>query len=123
MVFEGHSNLIQAVETIEIRGTYAESLNFYSGMALVIGQKTIALYKNVPSIHDELGNGLISMATIPDQYTLDIDETPWVCEHQSGFVGFGNGLALLILPNAIRLYESKKQALKNSNVLSELTFT
>lgn len=122
MVFEGSSNLIESVESIEINGLYAESLVFYDGKALVIDQKSIALYKDTRAIQDELGNGLISMSAIPSPYMLDTTQTPWVSGHRSGFIGLTNECVLLILPNAIRLYESKQHALHNTNALSELSF-
>lgn len=120
MVFEGSNQVIQHVEPVELNGEYAELLSMFDGKVIAIDRKSIALFKSRASISDALGNGLINLVTLPEAHTFDPGSTPWVCERQSGFVGFANGYALLILPRAVRLFPGKKDALHNTRCIVEL---
>jgi len=123
MLLEGNSNLIAKIESQVIAQRPAEFLHFHDSKVLVITQDTLALYKSLSSITDPLGNGLISLQTLPSGQLFSPPQGPWAIEHTAGFIGLSDGKALLILPIAIRLYKNKEDALRNREILVELPLT
>lgn len=123
MLIEGSSDIVQHVHTRELNGHYVELIELHSGQVIALGAHSIALYKSLTAVGDPLGNGLVHSVDIPTTHHLNEDKAPWVQSHTAGFVGLENGMALLILPNDIKLYEGKASALRNHKALCELTLT
>lgn len=128
MLLESNTNMVQSVEPSNLPSasdgvSYIEILHFVDDKALVISHNAIALYRDASAISDPLGNGLIQMSTFPQGLRFSPDNTPWVIHHVSGFIELVNHHIVLILPNAIRLYSSKEDALKNRNIIVELPFS
>ncbi len=120
MLSEGKANIIKSIERAELSGQTVEILHFFSGQALVLAHQAIAFYNDAAAIEDPLGKGLISMAELPAGRGLPETEPHWVAEHAAGFVGLFDGRVILILPNAIRLFADKSDALRNRNLMVEL---
>lgn len=114
MIIEGSANLVNRVETLTLQAQYVEALILQNGRVIAISETAIALFKDYHTMQDPLGNSLLALETIPESHTFDLSAIPWVATHQAGFVEFSNGMGLLILPNDVRLYANKQDALKNN---------
>jgi len=127
MLIDSSTNMVESVEARYITSSsgdkyYAEILHFVGGKVLVISHNAIALYKSAAAISDPLGNGIIKLATLPDTIRFNMSDTPWVVRHISGFIELIDQYIILILPNSIRLYRGKEDALRNSNIILDLPF-
>lgn len=120
MLIEGSSDIVASIQTSEINGQYVELIALRSGQVIALSAQAMTLYKNVAAVGDPLGNGLIHSVDIPTAHHLDESTKPWVMSHSAGFVGLSNTMALLLLPNDIKLYDSKESALYNRAALSTL---
>lgn len=118
MLLEGSSDIIRHIERSVINSQQLEVLHLSNSKVLVIGETTLALYKNSRSIADPLGNGLIQMMNI-ENFSFDI-QNPVVLEHRAGYVGLAKDQVLLILPNAVKLFRSKTDALQGANSICTL---
>lgn len=118
MIIEGSSNIIDHVERSEINSQTLELLHLVDNKVIVLSANTIALYRDATSVSDPLGNGLIGMASI-EGHSLEMAE-PVVVEHKSGYVGLAKDQVLLILPNAIKLFQNKVDALQGANAICML---
>lgn len=123
MLNEGTSDLIASVERSQIKGQYMELLVLFDGRVIALSSSAIALYRDTASVADALGNGLTQLCEIPQVHALDKQSTPWVSQVTAGFVGFHNGMALLILPNDVRLYCDNASALRNENPILAMPLT
>lgn len=103
-----------------VNGQHVEILVLQSGHALAISTSSLSLYRNKSFIGDPLGNGLLHSADIPGDLVLQDSILPWVNKVQAGFIGLSNKLVILVLPNEIKLYRNKKDALINDNMLAAL---
>lgn len=117
---EGRVNVVSSVSTSQVNGQYIELLNLYDGRVVALSCNAIALYKNTDAVQDILGNGCLQIAEIPENHQLDSGLTPWVKETNAGYVGLNNDMVILILPNDIRLYLNKKDALNNFKAIASL---
>lgn len=117
---EGSSNIIETVNCTQLGGHYVEILQFFNGKALVLDQHAIAIYKSAEAVADPLGNGLIDCVDMTGKPWLSVEDAPWVLSHRAGFIGLKKDLCLLILPQDIRVYTSKQDALLNKNVVASL---
>lgn len=115
MIIEGSANLVKRVETLTLQSQYIEALILQNERVIAISEAAIALFKDFNAMQDPLGNALIVIETIPEEKQFSATTTPWVASHQAGFVELSNGMGLLILPNDVRLYDSKEDALSNTN--------
>ena len=118
MILEGSSNIIQRIERSIINSQQLELLYLSNHKVLAIGESSLALYKDMQSISDPLGNGLLHMANI-ENFRFEI-ENPVVLEHRAGYVGLAKEQVLLILPNAVKLFHSKNDALQGANSICTL---
>lgn len=121
MLIEENSDIIKnwRADTL-YNGEYIELCTFKDGKVLVISSNTLSLLKNENFLNDELGNGLIAQASIPEAMALG--STPWVNKIKAGFIGFNDEKAILIMPNSITLFTNSLDALHNKNVLCQLSF-
>ena len=121
MVIEGNSDIIVRCEFFtDTKAGPCQWLTFRNGFVLVIHQSFMALYKDVQSINDPLGNGLKVMVDIPQEHTLQRTEDGFVQEFSAGFVGLADEKAILITPNDIQLFVHKLDALHNRNEIVRL---
>lgn len=121
MVIEGNSDIIVRCEFFnESTVQPAQWLTFRNGFVLVIQATFMALYKNIESINDPLGNGLKAMVDIPAEQTLGFSEQGFVEEFSAGFVGLVGEKAILITPNDIQLFPNKMDALHNRHEIVRL---
>ncbi|VUD59118.1 hypothetical protein TDB9533_02595 [Thalassocella blandensis] len=118
MLLEGSSDIVRHIERSVINAQQIEILHLSNSTVLVIGEKSLALYKDSRSISDPLGNGLIQLVNI-ENFSFDIDH-PVVLEHRAGYVGLAREQVLLILPNAVKLFRSKSDALQGANSICTL---
>ncbi len=123
MLGEGNSDLISTIERSHIKGQYMELLVLFDGRVIALSSTAIALYRDTESVADALGNGLIQLCEIPQEFSLSKLTTPWVSRHTAGFVGFHSGMVLLILPNDVKLYSDNTSALKNENPILAMPLT
>ena len=121
MVIEGNSDIIVRCEYFpDSSSGPCQWLTFRNGFVLVTHAKFMALYKDVQSIGDPLGNGLKAMVDIPKDQTLQYTEQGFVQEFSAGFVGLADEKAILITPNDIQLFQHKLDALHNRNEIVRL---
>ncbi len=120
MLIEDSSDIVDSIQAREINGHYVELIALRSGQVIALSAQAITLYRNSAAVGDPLGNGLIHSVDIPAAHHLNEASAPWVQSHSAGFVGLSNAMALLLLPNDIKLYDSKESALHNRAALSTL---
>lgn len=120
MVIEGNSDIVVRCEFQAQASQPSQWLTFRNGFVLVLQANVMALYKNVESINDPLGNGLKAMVDIPAEQTLQHEEIGFVREYSAGFVGLVDDKAILITPNDIQLFENKTDALHNRDEIARL---
>ena len=65
-----------------------------------------------------LAGGMVRNEAFADGRML---QPPFIEEHRAGFVGLTDGLAMLIGLNDVRMYPSKDDALRNQNMICELS--
>ncbi len=118
MLLEGSSDIVANVERREIKSQMMELVFLNDQKVLAIAKDSLALYKDVDAISDPLGNGLICMANL-EEIEFNMDE-PVVLTHRSGFIGLVQDKVLLILPNAIKLFHNKEDALQGQKVVCSL---
>lgn len=91
-------------------------LHFHQGMVLLVGGDAVALYRDITAVDDPLANGLIGYEALPLELAPTWhDDSGFVREHQSGYVGLHGGAVLFIRPDGIALYASGQDALRNIN--------
>jgi hypothetical protein len=121
MVIEGNSDIIVRCEFFnENTAQPSQWLTFRNGFVLVVQSTFMALYKNIESINDPLGNGLKAMVDIPAEHVLEFSQQGFVEEFSAGFVGLVGEKAILITPNDIQLFPHKMDALHNRNEIVRL---
>ncbi|MFL0810216.1 MAG: hypothetical protein K6L76_07365 [Agarilytica sp.] len=120
MTIHSSAELIEQAAPKTIKGERIEVLTLKSGQAIALSHSAIALYRNASDIGDPLGNGLLYTADIPEAYFLKLESAPWVKKVQSGYIGLDGELALLVLPNEVKLYRNNHDALKNIAPLASL---
>ncbi len=117
MIIEGSANLVNRLETLSLQSQYVEALVLQNGRVIAISESAIALFKDFDTMQDPLGNSLLAIEAIPEAHQFECSASPWVSKHQAGFVEFSNGMGLLILPNDVRLYANRHDALKNHDAI------
>ncbi len=122
MILEGNSEIIQHCKTVNLKANVlATIVEFTNGTCLVITCNNIAIYKDLCSTEDPLGNGLIDQVDIPEFQTPDF-ETGFVKSYQAGFIKLIDERAILIMPSHIQLFSSNIDALNNQNEIAKLNF-
>ncbi len=122
MLQEGSASIVKDVETTRLNNRHIEIMTFHDGRAIALSSNAVGIYRDRATVLDPLGNGLINLVDIPKQYCFHENDAPWVQEHKAGFVQLHKGLSLLILPNDIRLYRNKDDALRNTNPILTIAF-
>lgn len=124
MVIEGNSDIVVRCEyKRDELNQAAQWLTFRNGFVLILQPSFMALYKDVQSIHDPLGNGLKAMVDIPETFALHETNNGFVSSFSAGFVGLADDKAILITPNDIQLFANKTDALHNRDEIARLALT
>lgn len=120
MVIESSSDLIRSWHTVILAdGRSAAEAELINGNALVISDDGIALFRKPNDCVNPLSGGLIRHAAFPAN--LPVPVSPFIERHRAGFVGLTGGLALLIGLNELRMYSNPEDALRNRDILLELS--
>ncbi|MEE2749616.1 MAG: hypothetical protein VX474_06540 [Pseudomonadota bacterium] len=120
MVIENSSDLIRQWQAVVLAdGQSAAEAELINGNALVISDDGIALFSRPGDCVNPLSGGLIRHASFPDHISPPV--APFIDRHRAGFVGLTGGLALLIGLNDLRMYASANDALRNRDMLLELS--
>ena len=122
MLFEYNSNIIQSNAPINLKnGTAAELLELHNGLALVLTEKTIAMFKNKKSVLDLLGNGLMASIELNTEQQLEVTDGRFVKQYMAGYITLIDDRGLLITPNDIQLFPDNQSALRNTNEIARLS--
>lgn len=119
MLRDGTSKIVQSHEQRQLRGTPVEVLHLNDGKAIVIAHNALAVYKSAAAIDDDFGQGLLDICDLPPD-VFPSGNAPKLIEHNAGFVGLSHDRALLILPNGIKMYANKNDALYNRSAIANL---
>lgn len=103
-----------------INGLPAQFIELHNKMVIVITSDTLACYRNLASIQNPLGNGLVSLAEIEPSSSIQFTNGQCISAYRSGYVGLQDGKTILITPFKVRLYPSNHDGLRNLNCLAEL---
>lgn len=117
-------SLIQVLEHgVLDNGEKADFITLHSGQLIALTRKSIAVYRSTANLKDPLGNGLIGLSPIPEEYLLRANEKGFVQTYRSGYVGLNEGMALLITPFKVSLFKTNDDALTGSNPLAFIELT
>ena len=103
-----------------LRGEPAQLLHLHNGMVIALSPRALACFRDAQSLHDPLGNGLLSFTALPDDAAIRFDQEFCVSTHTAGYVGLVDGKALLIAPFKVRLFPNNQDGLRGLNCLAEL---
>ncbi len=111
--------ILEVIESKTIRNEPVVIAMLRGGKALAVSRDTIALYKDLSSIDDPLGGGLIGMADIPERARWQ-SEVPTITSYRSGLITFNDKKVIFITPKSFRLYANSQDALHNVHLVCEL---
>ena len=122
MLIENTSNLIKQHQRVQLRNQqWADAAELINGQVLVISVDSLALYRSLDAIHDELGNGCLQAVSIPEPHHIQaIAEQSLLQEHKAGYVGLCDQQTLLITLNDVQMFANKTDALRNQNEIVRL---
>ncbi|HCG79823.1 MAG TPA: hypothetical protein DE015_11540 [Oceanospirillales bacterium] len=119
MIIENSSDLIRDWKLLTLGdGTPVAEAELVNGNALVISPGSIALFRRPGDCTNPLAGGLVRSEALSEALLL---QPPFIEEHRAGFVGLTDGLALLIGLNDVRMYPNRNDALRNQNMICELS--
>ena len=119
MIIENSSDLIRAWKLLTLGdGTPVAEAELVNGNALVISPQSIALFRRPGDCVDPLAGGMVRNEALTEGLTL---LPPFIEEHRAGFVGLTEGMALLIGLNDVRMYPNRNDALRNQNMICEMS--
>jgi hypothetical protein len=114
------NSIIADIVTETINQAPCELITLHNGLIIALSASALSCYKNIDSLHDPLGNGLLSFADIHPDHPIQFKDKHCIATHTSGFVGLLDGKALLIAPFKVRLYPNNHDGLRGLNCLAEL---
>ncbi len=119
MIIENSSDLIRAWKLLTLGdGTPVAEAELVNGNALVISPQSIALFRRPGDCVDPLAGGMVRNEAFTEGLTL---LPPFIEEHRAGFVGLTEGMAMLIGLNDVRMYPNRNDALRNQNMICEMS--
>ncbi len=119
MIIENSSDLIRDWQLLTlVDGTPVAEAELINGNALVISPGSIALFRRPGDCINPLAGGLVRSEALSEALEL---QSPFIEEHRAGFVSLTDGLALLIGLNDVRMYPNSNDALRNQNMICELS--
>ena len=119
MIIENSSDRIRDWKLLTLGdGTPVAEAELVNGNALVISPGSIALFRRPGDCTNPLAGGLVRSEALSEALLL---QPPFIEEHRAGFVGLTDGLALLIGLNDVRMYPNRNDALRNQNMICELS--
>ena len=119
MIIENSSDLIRAWKLLTLGdGNPVAEAELVNGNALVISPQSIALFRRPGDCVDPLAGGMVRNEALTEGLTL---LPPFIEEHRAGFVGLTEGMALLIGLNDVRMYANRNDALRNQNMICEMS--
>jgi len=119
MIIENTSDLIRQWTLLTLSdGSPVAEAELVNGNALVISPQAIALFRRPGDCINPLAGGMVRNEAFADGRML---QPPFIEEHRAGFVGLTDGLAMLIGLNDVRMYPSRDDALRNQNMICELS--
>lgn len=113
-------SIIAATQLYRINDQPTELLLLHSGLVIALSETALACYRDIDSVGDPLGNGLISWADMVPGAKIQFENDHCIDRYKAGFVGLIDGQALLIAPYKVRLYPNNQDALRGLNCLAEL---
>ncbi|GAA3924870.1 hypothetical protein [Litoribacillus peritrichatus] len=121
MIHESNSDIIRSSQQHTLaNGQPAESLGFHNGLRLVLSANTLAMFKDLESVEDPLGNGLIASTVLSEAQHLTHRQGQFIESYKAGFVRLIDDRALLVTPNHIQLFPCAQDALRNQNEIAKL---
>ena len=119
MIIENSSDLIRTWKLLTLAdGTSVAEAELVNGNALVISPQSIALFRRPGDCVDPLSGGMVRNEALTEGLML---LPPFIEEHRAGFVGLTEGMALLIGLNDVRMYPNRNDALRNQNIICEMS--
>lgn len=117
-------SLIRSLEHETLsNGDKVDLITLHGGQIIVLTRGSIAAYKNEASRNDPLGNGLIGLTPIPDPFLLKAGDNGYVHTYRSGYLGLYEGMALIITPFRVSLFQNNDDALTGKNPLAYIDLT
>jgi len=114
----GSSDIISTIDNRELdNGEMIQVLTLRDNKVLIITETAIGLYNNLEHFLDPLADGRLGYAELPDGQTLVWNNGAIVQEYNAGYIGLSDGKVILIAPNAIQLFSSKHNALRNIDAI------
>jgi len=119
MIIENSSDLIRTWQLVTLSdGSEVAEAELVNGAALVISPDTLALFRAPGDCNHPLRGGFLRSTTFDAEQA---PEAPFIEEHRAGFVGLTGGGVLLIGLNEVRMYPGRDDALRNRNILCEMS--
>lgn len=113
-------SIIAQLHSKTLNGQPLQLAQLHNGLIIALSPDSLGCYKNLDSVSDELGNGLLSFARLESQHTIAFKQDLCVSTYAGGFMGLVDGKALLITPFKASLYMNNHDGLRGLNPLAEL---
>ncbi len=97
-----------------------ELIKLHNGLIIALTSSALGCYRDRQSMHDPLGNGLLSFSALDPDHRIQFREQRCITTYSGGYVGLVDGKALLIAPFKVRLYPNNQDGLRGQNCLAEL---
>lgn len=116
MLIENNSNLVKKSHVMQLQNNEAvEALELVNGQILVLAKNALSVYKDLASIENPLGVGLLHSAELEEKFCLMSEGERFMSMNRSGLVGLFDEKVILITPNDIQLFPSRACALRNQD--------
>ncbi|MBA53996.1 MAG: hypothetical protein CMK89_06025 [Pseudomonadales bacterium] len=114
------NSVVAEILTETLNSEPCELIKLHNGLIIALSPRALGCYRNQQSLHDPLGNGLISFSALDPEYHIQFHDQRCITTYSGGYVGLLDGKALLIAPYKVRLYPNNQDGLRGQNCLAEL---
>ena len=114
------NSVVAEILTETLNHEPCELIKLHNGLIIALSPRALGCYRNLQSLHDPLGNGLISFSALEPEQHIAFQEQRCITTYSGGYVGLVDGKALLIAPYKVRLYPNNQDGLRGQNCLAEL---
>lgn len=114
------NSIIAEIRSDIIKEEPCELVCLHNGLIIALSASALGCYRNQPSLHDPLGNGLLSFCALEAEHHIRFQDGRCITTFSGGYVGLSDGKALLISPFKARLYPNNQDGLRGLNCIGEL---
>jgi len=114
------NSIIAEIHSDTINNQPCELIHLHNDLVIALSDAALGCYRNRESIHDPLGNGLVSFSSLGPDDHIQFHDGRCITTYSGGYVGLVDGKALLITPFKVRLYPSNHDGLRGLNCIAEL---